>query len=277
MYHSVAADTTPSYRPFTVSPGEFAEHISALIAGGWRLATFAEAARHINNATPLQGPTAETPTDRMVVVTADDGLRDFATHAVPELLKANSTATLFVPTAYVGGRAAFMDGEDGQRAMLDWVELRGLRDVGMEIASHGHRHLAMDRTDSGLLRSELQRSRGLLGDQVGVDVTSLAYPYGYQTRRVRGIVREVGFAAACSVTDMHATAADDLVALPRLHVTPGTTGEELLRRLDHPKHWLHRQVVRAEFGVFYSGRPWVPWGQIPSDGPIVGVPRWTRA
>jgi len=276
MYHSVAPDTTPTYAPFTVTPAEFAEHISALITGGWRIATFDEAAHRLRS-TSTNGSTSVSAEERLVVVTADDGLRDFAAHAVPELVKAHASATLFVPTAYVGGRAAFMDGEDGQRATLDWVELRGLREAGLELGSHGHRHLAMDRTKSDLLRSELRRSRELLQDQIGIEITSLAYPYGYQTRRVREIVRDVGFTAACSVTDLHATDVDETVALPRLHVLPGTTGDALLKRLEAPKPWLLRRVVRGEFSVFYAGRPWVRWGQVPVDGPMTGLPRWTRA
>ncbi len=269
MYHSVAPDTTPTFAPFTVTPAEFGEHVRALIEADWLPVTFAVAAEMIRSGKPMHR--------RHVVITADDGLRDFAEYAVPSLRDAGATASLFIPTAYVGSRAAYMDGEDGQRAMLDWTDLVALAREGFEIGSHGHRHLAMDRTQSALLRSELTRSRSLLQDNVGVEATTLAYPYGYQTGRVRAIVKEVGFSAACTVTDVDATSANSVVALPRLHVLPATTGEQLIVRLNQPTARVQRTMVRTQFAVFYCGRPWTSWGVTPTDAPMSGYPRWIRS
>jgi peptidoglycan/xylan/chitin deacetylase (PgdA/CDA1 family) len=68
----------------------------------------------------------------------------------------------------------------------------------------------------------MARSKSLLEDQLGQAVYSFAYPYGYQTARLRQAAREVGFTSACAVRHAPSPLADDAFRLSRLMVSADT-------------------------------------------------------
>ncbi|MDT5038133.1 MAG: hypothetical protein QOE03_3318 [Micromonosporaceae bacterium] len=236
MYHSVAPTTTDGFRPYTVTPARLREHLAALRAAGWRPVTFAAAAAMLAADRP--------PPADVVALTFDDGLADFATHALPQLAAHAATATLFVPTAYVGARAGWLSGADADRRLLSWPGLADVAAAGIEIGSHGHQHVGLDVGSAASVRDEAARSRGILCDRLGRDVRTFAYPFGYQTRAARTAVRAAGYDAACSVVDLHATTVDSRYALPRLTATQQLSGDELVALLSHrfpprERRWRH--------------------------------------
>jgi len=70
-------------------------------------------------------------------------------------------------------------------------------------------------------REEIQQSKTYLEQVLGSPVTSFAYPYGRQsdyTAETVALVREAGFACACSASANVVRRAADPFRLPRLHV-----------------------------------------------------------
>jgi peptidoglycan/xylan/chitin deacetylase (PgdA/CDA1 family) len=246
MYHSIATSTTDEFRDLTVDPVLFAEQIGALADESCRFVRFADIPAALQETTPVNSP--------IVAITVDDGLADFVSGALPTLVESKASATLFTPTAYVGKTTMWMRGDDGQRPVLGWQDLRDLVRAGFEVGSHGHAHLAADVNTADVVCSDARRSKSLLEDQLGIEVTSFAYPFGQQTRRSRRAIRQAGFLQACSTLGLPALPDDDRMALPRLHVGPSTTPADLADLIVARPSRVQQRWIRGKQQVWLSAR-----------------------
>ncbi|NMO52873.1 polysaccharide deacetylase family protein [Actinoplanes sp. TBRC 11911] len=247
MYHSVAGRMTDGFRDFTVTADRLAEHLAALRDGGWQTITLSEAAAQLRRPDHDQRR-------RLVALTFDDAYADFATHAMPALAAARAKATLFVPTAHVGRRAGWLPGNEAARPLLGWSDLADAGGAGVEIGSHGHEHAPLDLGRPDGIYEDLRRSRLILEDQLGRAITTLAYPYGYQTGKTRHAARDAGFHTACAVVGLPATATDGQLALPRLAVTQDMRGDDLLALLTRRPRPAQRRLRRGKQHLWYAAR-----------------------
>ncbi len=215
MYHSVPAAGPGDV--LAVPAARVAEQWRALRAQGWELMGL----------TAGLAAKAASPGRRIVCLTFDDAVDDFA--GVPDLLAAHEAcATLYVPTAHVGGEAGPL-GYDAGRRILTWGQLAALPDA-VELGSHGHRHRPQDLLGRRALGRELETSRRAIAERTGRDAVSFCYPHGYASRGTAGTVRAAGFANACVIGHRVARAGRDSAwRLPRLHVKPEHSGGDLVR------------------------------------------------
>jgi peptidoglycan/xylan/chitin deacetylase (PgdA/CDA1 family) len=161
--------------------------------------------------------------ERPVILTFDDGFADFFTGALPVLKQYDFTATLYIATAFAGGYSSWMRREkETARCMLSWQQVREIAAHGIECGAHTHTHPQLDTLPLYAARNEMARSKSLLEDHLGQAVYSFAYPYGYQTARLRQVAREVGFTSACAVRHAPSFLADDAFCLSRLMVSADT-------------------------------------------------------
>jgi len=216
MYHSISSAAEARFRQFTVSPALFAEQMAYL---------------HHHRYTPLtvtqylkvrsQGATALA--ERPVILTFDDGFADFFTDALPVLKRYNFTATLYITTAFMDGTSRWMRRErETTRRMLNWHQVREIAANGIECGAHTHTHPQLDTLSTRAARNEMARSKRLLEEHLTEAVYSFAYPYGYQTARLRQAAREIGFTSACAVRHAQSSITDDAFRLARLMVHAGT-------------------------------------------------------
>ena len=71
------------------------------------------------------------------------------------------------------------DGADGADEMfLDWDAARALPDAGLTIGSHTMEHPILARESAEVQRHSLRESKRALQDEIGVEVSTLAYPNG---------------------------------------------------------------------------------------------------
>lgn len=241
-YHSVAAQTTPTFAALTVDPGRFAEQLAALGELGLDVIPFD------------QVPDALTAGRRAIAITIDDGLRDAAENACPALAARGMTATLFVPSGFVGGRSGWLRGADSVRPMLDWAQVGALAAQGFEIGSHGRLHLAADVNAPLLVARDARDSRRELEDRLARPVTSFAYPFGYHSAAARRAVRAAGYRQACAVGELPARPGDDRWALPRLQVFADTTPEALAEMVLRRRPLASRAWARSKQRVWGMGR-----------------------
>ena len=126
MYHSVSegdrSGTHPYYQTVT-SPSVFARHMQFLSENGFTPIGVGDALNCLRAATR----TVERP----VVITFDDGYLDFYTNAFPILQRYGFTATMYLPTAYIGAEQRF-NGLD----CLTWSQVRELHQAGIEFGAH---------------------------------------------------------------------------------------------------------------------------------------------
>jgi peptidoglycan/xylan/chitin deacetylase (PgdA/CDA1 family) len=251
MYHSFAPAATSEFHGLSIPPQLLDEHLRALRESGFRLITVRDVPAAL---------LTMRPGDRIAAVTIDDGLGDGL--AAAEILGAQGVpATYFIPTAFVGGTARWLGGVEAQRAMMDWPDIVGLARAGMEVGSHGHGHIAADLNDRSVVRDDAQRSRDALEQSLGVAVSSYAYPFGYQGRAARRAVALAGFARACAIFGLPSCRSDDVYALPRLHVGPDMSGEDVVTLC------LRRWRPLARFEAHQRQRAWTTARRIVPLGP----------
>ena len=242
MYHSVAADATPSFRRFAIHPDSFSAHMEYLAGTGYRTITVSEAALLLRSDAPLPG--------RSVVLTFDDGFGDFYEAALPVLQKHGFTATIYVPTDYVGAAK-------GGRPVLSWSQLQEIVECGVECGSHGHTHRRLDQATYRVALEEARQSRMLLEDRLQRPILSLAYPGGCWDSRARKAVAAVGFSSACVVDELVASSRDDPLSLPRLTVRSWVDVSGLARLLARRPTRTARSLSTARR---WLGRaPALPW------------------
>ncbi|MFE0513060.1 polysaccharide deacetylase family protein [Streptomyces sp. NPDC058964] len=221
MYHSVATTPNDATRVLSVAPEAFAEQMAMLGDLGFTPVDTAALAASWRSGRPLPA--------RPVLITFDDGYAGVHRHALPVLAKHGFAATLFVSTGWIKGP---YDTGGGLDAMLDWRQVRELARSGVEIGGHSHTHPQLDQLDDDTLRSELVRCKEIVADELGAVPVSFAYPYGYSSRRVRGAVREAGFAQALAVGNGLARRRQGPYALRRVTVRRSTDAQEFERLIE---------------------------------------------
>ncbi|TDE27149.1 polysaccharide deacetylase family protein [Actinomadura sp. 6K520] len=201
MYHSVDHFHEDPHL-VTVSPARFERQMAWLRARGLRGAGVAELldARAAGRARGLVG------------LTFDDGYADFATRALPVLVRYGFGATAFIVSGRTGTYNAWDDGP--RKPLMTDEQLRTVAAAGIEIASHGRHHVSLPETDDTELREELEESRARLEEVIEGPVTGFAFPYGHATAREIEAARAAGYDYACHIRPDEATRH----ALPRAYV-----------------------------------------------------------
>lgn len=226
MYHSVAEEAKPKFKEFTVSPALFDRQMAYLSEQGYTAMT-------VSQFTNICAYEQESLPARPVVITFDDAFLDFYTAALPILKRYGFSATLYVPTAYVGETSRWMEHEgEGSRPILSWEQLREVRDSGIECGAHSHSHPQLDLLPLSQVQREITQSKRILEEHLGETVSSFAYPYGYHTSAVKQLVREAGYTSACAVKNALSTPATDPFALARVLVDPDTDVDAFAALLD---------------------------------------------
>jgi peptidoglycan/xylan/chitin deacetylase (PgdA/CDA1 family) len=188
-YHAIS-DSWPA--ELAVSAETLEEQLKTLVARGYRGTTFTQAL-------------TEPPAGRILAVTFDDAYRSTIEQAFPVLSRLGLTATVFVPTDFVGaGRPMTWPGIDRwlggpherELACMDVDELRTLTDAGWEVGSHTRSHPRLPPLGREELARELEGSRARLEELLQAPCRSLAYPYGDANGAVARATQEAGYAAA---------------------------------------------------------------------------------
>jgi peptidoglycan/xylan/chitin deacetylase (PgdA/CDA1 family) len=97
-----------------------------------------------------------------------------------------------------------VDGKDlpaNSRRFLTWDEAREMLAGGMAIGAHTHTHPMLSKLSEEEQRRELSQSRAIIGEKLGINVDSFAYPFGSRTaftRKTEQIAEESGFRGAFS-------------------------------------------------------------------------------
>ncbi|MGA8764170.1 MAG: polysaccharide deacetylase family protein [Candidatus Sulfotelmatobacter sp.] len=170
MYHSVSEDAETRVHPYyrtATSPQQFAAQMKYLHENGYRTASLAEIVDQ------LQGQAAMA--DKRVVVTFDDGYRDFYREAFPVLNRFAFSATVFLPTAFVGARTQQFKGRD----CLTWSEVCELQRYGIQFGSHTVNHPQLRELSAPAINEEIATSKKTIEEKLGCGVDSFAYPYAF--------------------------------------------------------------------------------------------------
>lgn len=233
MYHQVGHfGAIKTHRASYCDAGRFRAQMRALHWLGVPVLPMSAAASALRGDTPMP--------DRAVVLTFDDGCRNFREHALPILEEYGYPATVYAIAGMVGGTAEWL-AEAGHPTppLMTWDELRDIQGRGIEIGSHSLNHIRLSDQDAATQIREMTDSKARLQDQLGIEVAHMCYPYGAHNLDTLHAAAQAGYATGVTCQRGAATPAFDPLALPRKAVSYGDTMFGFLWKLymkDHPKH-----------------------------------------
>ena len=171
-----------------------------------------------------------------VCLTFDDGYVDNLEHALPLLKKYGVKATFFIttgflerdPTAFSWIQQTF--GMSLQQVgPLDRTVLDELFAAGMPIGAHTHTHRRLKDLSLDEQHDELERSKGILEQYLGIPILTMAYPFGLPTvafdRQTVAIVHELGYQQVGAVQFRGVRPSDDPFRVPRFVMTNESVAE----------------------------------------------------
>jgi len=143
---------------------------AAALAASGRVVPLAEALARI---APQDTSDDLTPRTAPVVLTFDDGTVDFVERAVPILERHRLPVTLYAATSFIDEGRSF----PGDGRPVSWQGLADACATGLvEVGSHTHGHLLLDRLPPSEVAGELDRSIELIGEHLGRPALDFAYP-----------------------------------------------------------------------------------------------------
>lgn len=174
-----------------------------------------------------------------VVLTFDDGFRNFLTVAAPALAARHFPATVFLITDKAVGKRGKTDWttEDDER-YLSWADARYLKELGFEIGSHTCSHSALLTLSAEETEHELLHSYNDLITQLNLDAPALSYPKGQYSQLLANDAHKIGYRCAVT-TDRGLNELDhDLFTLGRTLIGDNDDVAGFAVRLSGLRYWL---------------------------------------
>jgi peptidoglycan/xylan/chitin deacetylase (PgdA/CDA1 family) len=172
----------------------------------------------------LEGKTASIP-EKSVVITADDGRKTVYTHMLPLIRKYNMPVTLFIyPSAISNASYA-----------LTWDELKELQKTGLfDVQGHTYWHPNFKQEKKRLsptdyekfVQVQLVKSKKVLEDKLGINVTLLAWPFGIYDDYLEQQAAQAGYEMAFSIDGRSANKSENKMAQPRYMIVEGQSMQE---------------------------------------------------
>lgn len=236
MYHSVSnreERAHPYYRTVT-SPEVFGQQMQYLHENGYLTLGLSDAVKWLE--------AHSTDGGRPVAITFDDGFQDFYTNAIPILRRYGFSATMFLPTDYIGDSNQRFKGVE----CMTWGQVRELRKAGVHFGSHTVTHPQLKSLKDEDVQRELRYSKETIEQKLGYAVTSFSYPYAFPeadrafTSRLRRHLQESGYENGVSTIIGTAGGAEDRLFMRRLPINSDDHPRLLQAKLDGSYDWLHR-------------------------------------
>ncbi len=195
MYHRFGETTLPSTN---TTIAQLDAHIAELTSGRYTVLPLPEIVDAIREGRDLP--------DRTVGLSVDDAFLSLYTVGWPRFRDANLPLTLFVATGAIDRK---------YRNYMSWNQIRELAAAGVAIGSQTESHPHMPTLTPEANAAELTRSNQRFEQEIGKRPALFAYPFGENSRAVRGTVEQAGFVAAFGQHSGVLYPGADLFFLPR--------------------------------------------------------------
>ena len=163
--------------------------------------------------------------DRHLAITFDDGYKDNATVAAPELLSLGLPACFFIATGFIDtDRLVPWDDVHGiPSEWMTWDDVRGLHGQGFEIGAHTVNHVDLGVVDGEAADGEIRNSREKLESELSTPIRFFSFPFGSPgniTEANRERVRGAGFECCVSAYGGLVEAGTDAFRAKRTAISP---------------------------------------------------------
>jgi peptidoglycan/xylan/chitin deacetylase (PgdA/CDA1 family) len=154
-----------------------------------------------------------------IILTFDDGFRNFLTVVAPLLVERGIPATSFIVT----GESFTHHGADtnpdwhpkDDDSHLSWKEVRQLAEQGLEFGSHTCSHAVLPDISPAHARRELEDSLSALKTCLGPNSFPLSYPHGRSSEEISRLSQSLGYSCAVTTVLGQNDSECDLFALRR--------------------------------------------------------------
>ncbi len=159
--------------------------------------------------------------ERSVILSFDDGYRDFYTDVFPILKKYNAKAITYIVPNFLN-----------KPNNMDVWQLKEIVKSGLvEIGAHTMNHAYLVGLPKKRVEYEVIQSKKYLEKQLGIQVVSFAYPYGAFDNQAINVVKDAGFKTA--VTTIHGNLVMDINRYFIYRLRPGArVGESLIKLIE---------------------------------------------
>src|SRR5258708_1507475 len=217
MYHQIRINTNPSdpvVSALTVSPEQLEQQLSFLNSHNFQTITLDELS------TALEGKTSLPKNP--IILTFDDGYRNFYENAFPLLKKYDAKAVQFVITGVVD-----------RQPYLTWSQIMEMDKSGLiEFGAHTRHHPNLPDIPRATIVDEIKGSKLDLEQHLKKRVNWFAYPYGSYSEFIMQTVRDAGFKGAASTVYGTAQSKNTLYLFPRIMVDGRFTLDNLTSRIE---------------------------------------------
>ncbi len=173
------------------------------------------------------------PPPRALVITADDGHRSVYDVMLPLMRKYQYPVTLFIyPSAISNANYA-----------MTWEQLRELLGTGIfTVQSHTYWHPNFKNEKrkqppadyEKFVGTQLLKSKITLEKKLGIQVKTLAWPFGIYDDELLALAQKAGYVAAFSIDRHTANSSSTLMAVPRFLMTNADQGKRFEQLLASP-------------------------------------------
>ena len=216
MYHYIRINPVATDRlgyGLSVTPADFAAQMGWLVENGYHAVFPSELTAALTQGAPL-------PT-KPIVLTFDDGYRDFYDQAWPVLKRYGLKSSSAVITSFAD------KGDRGDMLYMNWNMINELDRSGMvEIASHTQSHPDLTRITAAQRWAELSKSNDRFEQHLGHRCAAFVYPSGRYDGATIADAKRAGYQIAFTTNDGKVRVPQDsgvILQLPRVRVTGGTT------------------------------------------------------
>jgi peptidoglycan/xylan/chitin deacetylase (PgdA/CDA1 family)/SAM-dependent methyltransferase len=210
MYHRVSDSGAAELARYRVEPRAFEQQLRFLRQHGYYAITADTLRDSIRSGEALPG--------RPIMLTFDDGYRDFCETAWPLLQRYDFDAQVFVVTEKVAACADWDSSYGDPAPLMNWEEIEALNAEGVSFGSHLATHRAADCLSTEELLSEGAASRFALEARLDGEIRSIAFPFGIHNYRVINTLKLAGYEVGVTTNEGVASIRMNPMTLPRLEI-----------------------------------------------------------
>jgi peptidoglycan/xylan/chitin deacetylase (PgdA/CDA1 family) len=180
-------------------------------------------------------------TGRFVVLTFDDGYRDFCDNAYPILEKYGFKATVFLASGLMGSKSSALAGKE----IMGWGDARQLQKQGIAFGSHTVSHSILKKMILKDVEFELRNSKEEIESRLGNLVDSFSYPYAFPeelqlfVKNYISILSKCGYRFGVTTVIGRVGKGDNLLALKRLPINDHDDLDLFKAKLEGAYDWVH--------------------------------------
>lgn len=180
------------------------------------------------------------PGKRYVIITFDDALESIVENAIPELIRRNLPATIFVVSDCLGRQPNSETNEWSPvfERVMSRGQLLSLRTKLVTFGSHTRTHPFLTELSESEAWSEIAGSRLVLEKLLSRRVTLLSLPYGAFDEAVTQLCRKAGYERIFSILPTFGLVRSDEFVTGRIRVDPGDWSLEFRLKLTGAYRWL---------------------------------------